>query len=197
MNKTRLALLFLAMSFAASSAYAQVINFDDLPSFTQISNGYAGLNWEHFAVVDVVDNNSSMLGMMGIPYRNGIVSSPNVAYNGWATPGTFSSGTAFNLVSGYFTAVWSGGTFTATANTGATLTQAINTSTPTLISFNWNNVNSVTFTPNGGSQFALDNLMVTAVPEPEEYGMMLLGFGMVGYQIKRKRKQKMAALTAA
>ena len=30
---------------------------------------------------------------------------------------------------------------------------------------------------------------VAAVPEPEEYGMMLLGFGMVGYQIKRKQKQ--------
>ena len=189
MNKTRLALLFLAMSFAASSAYAQVINFDDLPSFTRISNGYAGLNWSNFYAIKGTEFN-----LVGIPFRNGVVSPNNVAF--WSGSSvTISSGTAFNLVSGYFTAAYSGGAFTATANTGATLTQAINSSTPTLVSFNWNNVNSVTFTPNGGSQFALDNLMVTAVPEPEEYGMMLLGFGMVGYQIKRK--QKMAALTAA
>jgi len=195
MNKTRLALLFLAMSFAASSAYAQVINFDDLPSFTRISNGYAGLNWSNFYAIKGTEFN-----LVGIPFRNGVVSPNNVAF--WSGSSvTISSGTAFNLVSGYFTALsWSGETFTATANTGATLTPAIKGSGPTLVSFNWNNVNSVTLTTNGvvgwwGGQFALDNLSVTAVPEPEEYGMMLLGFGMVGYQIKRK--QKMAALTAA
>jgi hypothetical protein len=31
--------------------------------------------------------------------------------------------------------------------------------------------------------------IMTAVPEPEEWAMMLLGFGMVGYQIRRKRKE--------
>jgi hypothetical protein len=30
---------------------------------------------------------------------------------------------------------------------------------------------------------------VAAVPEPEEYGMLLLGFGLVGYQIKRKQRK--------
>lgn len=29
--------------------------------------------------------------------------------------------------------------------------------------------------------------IASAIPEPEEYAMLLLGFGMVGYQIKRKR----------
>jgi hypothetical protein len=29
---------------------------------------------------------------------------------------------------------------------------------------------------------------IHAVPEPEEYAMMLVGFGLVGYQIKRKQK---------
>ncbi len=29
---------------------------------------------------------------------------------------------------------------------------------------------------------------IQAVPEPEEYAMMLLGFGLVGYQLKRKQK---------
>jgi len=35
------------------------------------------------------------------------------------------------------------------------------------------------------------SLTVAAVPEPEEYAMMLLGFGMVGYQIKRKQKKQL------
>jgi hypothetical protein len=30
---------------------------------------------------------------------------------------------------------------------------------------------------------------VLAVPEPEEYAMMLLGFGMVGWQVKRKQRK--------
>ena len=39
------------------------------------------------------------------------------------------------------------------------------------------------------------NPFVPAVPEPEEYMMMLLGFGMVGWQVRRK--QRNAAPTAA
>ena len=41
----------------------------------------------------------------------------------------------------------------------------------------------------------IDSVGVLSVPEPEEWAMMLLGFGMVGYQIKRK--QKKAAPAAA
>ncbi|MEI7870251.1 MAG: PEPxxWA-CTERM sorting domain-containing protein [Candidatus Methylumidiphilus sp.] len=33
------------------------------------------------------------------------------------------------------------------------------------------------------------SLTVAAVPEPEEWAMMLLGFGLVGYQVKRKQKK--------
>ena len=37
----------------------------------------------------------------------------------------------------------------------------------------------------GSAQLIFSN--VAAVPEPEEWGMMLMGFGLVGYQIKRKQ----------
>jgi len=40
------------------------------------------------------------------------------------------------------------------------------------------------------------NWHVSAVPEPDEYAMMLLGFGMAGYQVKRKQKRKSAPLAA-
>jgi len=36
---------------------------------------------------------------------------------------------------------------------------------------------------------SIDNVTVTAVPEPEEYAMMLLGFGMVGWQVTRKQRK--------
>ena len=31
------------------------------------------------------------------------------------------------------------------------------------------------------------NLAIAAVPEPEEWAMMLVGFGIVGFQIRRKQ----------
>ena len=43
--------------------------------------------------------------------------------------------------------------------------------------------------PNGFSNYRAFGTIAAPVPEPEEYAMMLLGFGMVGYQIKRKQKQ--------
>jgi len=36
----------------------------------------------------------------------------------------------------------------------------------------------------------LDNVSVNAIPEPEEWAMLLLGFGMIGYQVKRKQGRK-------
>ena len=38
----------------------------------------------------------------------------------------------------------------------------------------------------GSAQLIFSN--VAAVPEPEEWAMMLMGFGLVGYQIKRKQR---------
>lgn len=40
---------------------------------------------------------------------------------------------------------------------------------------------------NGPYGAALDNVTITAVPEPETYGMMLLGLGLVGYMARRKK----------
>ncbi|MEI7870155.1 MAG: PEP-CTERM sorting domain-containing protein [Candidatus Methylumidiphilus sp.] len=42
------------------------------------------------------------------------------------------------------------------------------------------------FGDNGG-QYDITVSQLAPVPEPEEYVMMLLGFGMIGYQIKRKK----------
>jgi len=40
---------------------------------------------------------------------------------------------------------------------------------------------------NGPYGAALDNVTVSAVPEPETYGMLLAGLGLVGYMARRKK----------
>jgi hypothetical protein len=58
--------------------------------------------------------------------------------------------------------------------------------------FKANGQTKLTFTATGTSDSlgtSLDNISVTAVPEPETYAMMLAGLGLVGFAARR-RKQK-------
>lgn len=50
---------------------------------------------------------------------------------------------------------------------------------------------SVTFL-SGQNSFELDRLAVSAVPEPATWGLMLLGFGLAGYAIRRRMRAERA-----
>jgi hypothetical protein len=39
----------------------------------------------------------------------------------------------------------------------------------------------------GGNDFAIDNISITAVPEPTTWGLMILGFGAAGSALRRRR----------
>jgi hypothetical protein len=198
MNKTALAALFAAMSFATSTASARLITFYDLADNgggTAIGNGYSGLDWDNFNVL-----NTASLVPSG--FVNGTVSTSNVAYNDQASPATITSPAGFNLIGAQFTGAWNNGlqiealAFSDTDTFTKDFT--VDSTGPTNVVFNWNNITYVTFSSLGGAnggygssgdQFVIDNLNVaSAVPEPDVWGLMMTGIPLAFRQIRSRLK---------
>jgi hypothetical protein len=217
-------LAFLA-SFAglclANPAAAKLITFHDLPDsspYQRIPNPYDGFDWSpHFLYLDGVDY------LYPSGYQTSVVTPPNVAFNGGGSNGAppppvnFSRRAPFELDSFYLTAAWRNGlevTVTGKLNGAVvdTTTLTVNTSGPTLETFNWD-VNEVVFNSVLGSgvpvsfegyQFVLDNVSVGpvpdsairfnsfgAVPESSTWTLMLLGFASLGCAAIAQRARRM------
>jgi PEP-CTERM motif len=202
-------LAFLA-SFAALAlagpASAKLIAFDLLKgSDKPIPEGWAGFHWsDDFFYLDGAD-------YIGTGFDNGVVSSPNVAFNNGVNTVGFGRKKTFELVSFYVTAAWRNNLSFRVSGLldGAVVdreTFTINTSGPTLITLDWNDINHVVFYAYGGTyaglggngpEFALDNLttrVVSTIPEPSTWALMLLGFaglGSAGYY--RSKNGRIAA----
>ena len=184
----------------STAANAVVLTFDDLPSnpYASIPNGYGGLQWNNF-----LSHNGTPSGS---GYDTGSVSGLNTAFNSGGNAASFSSATAFSLRDAFFTAAWNNGLQIHVVATGGSNTFTsdftVNTSGPLNVFFNWSNINTVTFTSFGGvanpgltgigagTHFAMDNLaineVVSAVPEPETYAMLLAGLGLIGFMARRR-----------
>jgi hypothetical protein len=138
-------------------------------------------------------------------YDAGMVSAPNLAYNSFGTPASFSSTTDFTLTSGDFTGAWNDGlSITVQGFSGATMvdsvTFVVSSTAPTRETFNWANLTEVTFSSFGGTRnplylgdgtnFAPDNLVVNgADPVPEPASLMLLGTGLVATVTRFRRRR--------
>lgn len=133
------------------------LTFDEGPwSPPQIANGYGGLQWNNFYVENATNNSSGFL--------KGMITAPGVAYNGFGQAAAVSSSNLFTLGSAYFTAVYVSGMQMrvrgyVTNTVSYDNTYAINGSAPTLICFNYTNIDHVTF--DTSSLFAMDNLSLT------------------------------------
>ena len=174
MNLRTFSLYLFLFAAIGGSVQARLITFDDLTDTslngegTPIKNGYAGLDWDNFNVL----NTQSISPPNG--FVNGTVSVPNVAYNVGGLEASISSLTPIDLdklqmaannyqnlvaiISAYYQ---------GTLETQRQVT--LSTTGATFVELNFHNVTSVVFDA-GGREMLLDDVSISFVPEPSHYG---------------------------
>lgn len=198
-------ILAALLAAAAVPASAVTITFDDITNTvaTPVSPAnvlYNGYLWSNFFVVD-----SAYLAALPIGgpsgYGAGTISPNSVAY-GFGGPATVHSTTDFYANSGYLTGAWRDGvavSINGFNNGQLVFSQSVivSSTTPSFVNFAHIAVDSVEFTSSGGihnplytagdgAAFALDNLTLSAVPEPASWAFMLAGFALVGGALRRR-----------
>jgi hypothetical protein len=203
-----LAVLILLVFSPVSTRSQTVVTFDDInldltPGYvTNIPNGYEGLSWSNFFVVNAVLLSNKDGYLTGANY--GMVSPPNVAFNGRANPAEIDSpGTDFNFLSVYLTGVWNsnlnievegfrGGILVYDQTVVAAATNA------TPFTFDYLDIDrlylnsfggQVAFGPVPDYNFAMDNFTFEFVPEPSSLLLAGVGAVMLWPVLKRKRAQ--------
>ena len=191
------------------AAQATVLTFEDLPpisNYAPIPNSYGGFNWDNFSYRNGSDPAISRTG-----YDTGRVSGNNVAYNSSGNPAIVNDG-VFNFNSAYLTAAWNDGlSVTVEGLRNGSLLYSknvvVDTKKPTLVNFDYLDVDAVRFTSSGGTepdylinkggdvQFALDNFTFNetpkSVPEPTlVLALLSVSTVGVGSMLKRKQQQK-------
>jgi hypothetical protein len=151
------------------------ITFDDLDgAYYRIPAGYRGLYWSNLSFLNALDYGHNPSG-----YEAGMVSAPNVAYNGYGGPATIIGSGPFNFVSAVLTAAWNDNLALevrgfAGGEVAYQRAFRLSATAPSNIVFNFNGVTSVSFSPSGGTRdtdydgggtyFALDNVVVQVPP---------------------------------
>lgn len=198
--KTTLSVGLLALSLSAHAAKT-TIDFDNFnlqgDAHRSINNGYGGLNWSNFSVI-----NGSVDAFAGTGYDYGVASGLNAAFNDRGDDASFSSATTFKLYSLFLTAAWTTSTVEFYGYHGNTLSQKMivnsNQQSPVLVHFNWSDIDQVRMHVQGDNfsrQQVIDNIKLeytpaAPVPEPETYAMLLAGLGLLGYVGRRKGQHR-------
>lgn len=169
-----------------------LITFDDVvvpvPGqyiVTNIPDGYHGLDWTNFYIL-----NPTSLGSATNGYYYGLVSPPNVAFNGAGNPAEIdAAGTNFNFLSVYLTAALNSNlNIEVQGFVGTNLvydeTKVVGPFGPTLFMFDYLDIDRLYFNSYGGDnagfggngeQFVMDDFMFDFVPEPPTFLLAALG----------------------
>jgi hypothetical protein len=165
-----------------------VVTFDDLPvndtNPPPIPAGYQGLIWSNFNAVNVVSGTLPGLtnSFMNSGYYNGMISPSNVVYNEFADPAEIDLANGnFDFLSAYLTAAWTSNLNVLVRGfSGAAMLYSTNVvvdwTGPTLVDFNFQNIDRLTFNSFGGQdaglvgydaqQFVMDNFSFAFDPAP-------------------------------
>ncbi|MGA2604842.1 MAG: PEP-CTERM sorting domain-containing protein [Verrucomicrobiia bacterium] len=206
--KARLFLAWFAV-FSLSVVFTRsqtLVTFDDFnlaqDQFfqTNIPDGYEGLSWSNFWVLNAVLR-SNIYGFLN-GYNYGMVSASNVAFNAAGNPAEIDSVTNFNFLSAYLTGAWNSNLnieiegFNGAQEIYDTIVVASATNA-TLFTFNYLNIDRLYFNSYGGQdagfaggsgeQFAMDNFMFEFIPEPSSLLLTALGAVALCAFLKRRR----------
>ena len=187
----RLCSSLLLSLLIASSANAITLTFEGITTtegyVNPVPNGYGNLNWTNFYVVNGQDPFYVNTG-----YGAGTVSGQHVAYN-YASQQATTAGSPFDFNSVYLTAAWNTGLNIRVRglNSGNLLydnTVVVNPDAPTLFNFNYLGIDRLIFDSfggvgPGGTQFAMDDMTINAIPEPGT-GLLVIGglLGLAGWR---------------
>ena len=196
------AICILFIGTVLTSEASTLLTFDELPTpevipglnYTYIPDGYGSLLWNNFGVLD----GAIMPANEG--YHAGIVSSNNVAFNYYGAPASISVvGGSFNLESAYLTLALNLDTsldIEVQGFAGTTLlydnTYTVNRNAPTLVNFDYIGVDAVTFISSPAQPFAMDNLTVTLVPEPDTAALLFIGAALSALGMLKMRLSRLA-----
>ena len=150
-----------------------MITFDDIANTTNTSgvplpNGYRGFNWKNVLVLNGLNDSNP-----GTGYRTGVVSPPNLAFDGFGGPMNITSatGNTFTINSFYSCAAWYDNItleITGSKSGANVYTKSVSLfmQSRTFIELNWSNIDTIYLDSVcdwccDAKHFTMDNLCVT------------------------------------
>jgi hypothetical protein len=202
--------LLVGAGFYIQPAAALTIGFDDLTDNgfgTPIANGYQGLNWVGWQVLNTPDFTTNV-GPNGA--AAGTVSPPNIAWDAYGALAKITSATPFTLVFADLTAFWNDGLQVTVAGyldgvQQDSVTDTVSSTAPILETFDFANIDEIDISATGGTQnpnysgagfdVAVDNLTITPMPVPAPpigatpASFAVVAAGLVGMTLIRRRRR--------